>query len=1816
MTNIPIRFGRGRGLEAAANVQTQAGLTELRNVALDLREVVQKRDGSEQVALTIGANPEDVLDPIGLQAVAFRGEELVIWSDRSLYSRSQCAAADETSGPVGVATDAQVTQARTAANAALRARQSITLAGYIDAPSVTGTPTNRPTSSSAAGPGPALCLVQRTSSGGVTATVSGTSGGFAIVGGAITLFTGGGFGGTDVRAVYIGDHVFPGGGGTGPYFAAAWREGDGDTLRWTVLQPSLGGSGVSYAATATQTVSTGNRPYDLVYQDTVTDGELATLIYSASAGTISARSREETFPYGTLLQRDVTLAAGISLLSSDVVRGVAEALTLGGQTAALFLRRGGRNEYRPLRFDAAFTQRSIRIPPATSSIAPVVIRSSDDALQVVGVRDAVTSGLHVFTGSPVDVPAWVAAVASGGSGTLTGAHTVEGEQTADAWTLRRDGLECLDVAQDGGEVRALLAVAGVVVGLIAEVPVLRRWSWQPAGAGPTPAYQVIANTAGHLAAAQSANRVAYLYQGITSNQIEVVSSDDGLTFVSSGLEFLPAGEGIAQAHGDLIIDTETGGGGVTASWYYLGDFSGTAKIARREVSSADAVQGVPLATAAQASVSSLHASDFTTFRLVVLNIVPTGTQGAVTYEFGADYVVQVDPRLVTLAAGNFQRRGPWTAAKLRQEVPIQAFGGGTVIACDVGEIQGCRVAMWQVSGGTVAGVYVAIMSDHIEAGPTRIDATGTRPLVVVNHGDGSALLTYLSAAGVIQKARWTPGGSIAFASAGFTPINAVYTTLAVSTEDGNPRHKYVILGRGAGAAQHRVQRLNATTLAVLFDESFTVGDTPSANVVAAAIETSGSDFFRLRACHPGLTGVSTWRLLFPDGAGGSITTTNNNSFTVAPANVGRLAIASPDGTSNYHLLIERTNESGVTLASNATTEPATLRRRYFRHTVWTNAERIDDDKTYAVLAGGYGGFNASASYWLLDLDTGEIVGRAFAEEGESSATRAARLMTGHVSVPSLDFAADRTRVLYAAAVQSRGSSQIASTLGYLQGGPLTAVGFAATIFYDEPFTPAELDRVLVHAHAGYARCYAGDLPHEQDFHCWPVAVSITTPVGGSLSAGSYSAILMYEAPDAQGHVQRSFGNFIGPATAAANDQFTVAVTPLSMTERRDVLIVMYRTTAGGSVYYRDVAIANTLDGTGNVNISGTQSDTLLAVNEELDLTLVPRNPGPATDMIAAVGGRFMTRDPERGALARFTTPRLEGLAPWWSFAQGLEVPSQRDITAIGDLDGRVVLFTALDVAVAQGEGPSATGAGAFNGPDRQAAEIGALGQPSLAEIPQGIVFGSSAGPRLLTRGLETFDLGEGVYRYFEQDGYVVGRCLYLPDQGTLLIAARRSVTDELVLRWHVTNGRWAEDTGRPILDMSASRAGVVAYLGRDGRLLLEGDAPITRYQNLLALRSLLGRYPEYMFAGGLADLVTGAPLELEGGAFLSEDVGTPGVFNRTSYDATGVDGESVVAEDTAIADLGTGASLALCWSQTFDVAPAVTRGILGKMTMDAGPFQGTGFLVTGEAAGVRLLIDPDTGSSTQVDLTAASHTAGERRWFVAVIDFEAQLVRLASDVETEVSASIAAPGEDYSTTAPLRFLDALDDATPPMEGRIHWAALYRGEDLSAFLPDCNAAAQALKAADEQGIGVSPLAALADRTDGEQGYVTSCATPWMRQAMQDGLAHPGFTFQGAAVFGKYLGSHELTIEVFYDFAAEPELVTKITRQTIDDDALAGRPYLYRIEDQDRRCYAVLVRFADAGEPNPTLRAEGLDICYKNDGGQPAELPSASIAQRST
>lgn len=238
---------------------------------------------------------------------------------------------------------------------------------------------------------------------------------------------------------------------------------------------------------------------------------------------------------------------------------------------------------------------------------------------------------------------------------------------------------------------------------------------------------------------------------------------------------------------------------------------------------------------------------------------------------------------------------------------------------------------------------------------------------------------------------------------------------------------------------------------------------------------------------------------------------------------------------------------------------------------------------------------------------------------------------------------------------------------------------------------------------------------------------------------------------------------------------------------------------------------------------------------------------------------------------------------------------------------------------------------------------------------------------------------------------------------------------------------------------------------------------------VMALRALLGRDPEYFFNGERAAPMTGATVTLEAGATITVDAGTLGVFNRTSYESDGTNGQNVMVDDVTIGDLGVAQSMALIWSQTVDVAPAVTRGMISKFTT-GGSDPNTGWRILANVAGPSILIDPTTGSSTTVTLTAASYTAGNRRWFCAVIDFAAALLRLGSDTESEVSTAILELVASYANVAPMRFLD-VPGPTPPIDGRIHWCAIYRGTDLASLISDCNAVANLVMDADTSGTGI-------------------------------------------------------------------------------------------------------------------------------------------------
>lgn len=1833
MPNVPLRFSTGQGLEAASNSQTQTGYIDLDNVSLELRETIEKRPGSEQIALTIGSNPEDILDSEGLQNVAYRSNELCVWTDNQLYSRNFASTNIANEQPVGQATDEQIQLFKQRAQAEDVTTRSFTLPGHLDAALVTDQIRSiRPTTQSISGTYNTI-HVGTPANDPYSAEVSIGPGGRLTFSGFVDIQGPGGRSFTvndillesanaeDVRVGLLATYLAQ------PdqqraYFIVSYRVANILKTKAVIfgrrvigpidLPGSFDGQDfVDVEQWDPDRTYDIEKNYDLLNQNIIVnkDGDppltdhYAVVLYTYdNTGLQSTIWYQNDIPSEVPnVQEYIRSIPGLTINDGDIIRGVADPVN-GQQTAALFKYFGSTLSYTVLTLFGAGPQ----IGPTLNVGAivlncPNVIASTDTNNQIVGIPNGSSVGWTIFVGDQSNID-WVAAVKDQSGDQVTSTHTCEARLDPNTWVITRNEETIMTQSLGASSSnRAVLSIDNVLVALRIVNNTLYRDSWQP-GSVDGPFVQFVSMGGGrNLSVGQIVNRIAYLYTGVITNNVVILSSADGISFHQGIVEALgvePYGY-TGTVVGRLIDMQASGVNEIEATWYYYSNVSGQILLNRRFVETDNPIQGSVLSIAV-ASASQIYAEDIGIFDLIY--VVDTNGR-IVIYEFGADYTVQVNPRLLSIASGNFGFRGPWTVSRLAQETPIVVPGGGTIVAADVAEVDRVRLIMFEVSGGSVPGIYLSIYSDHFEllnGNLLLVDATGSRPKVTVNQKSGSVLLTYLQGApntNRISYAVWMPGSNIVFSdlSDGVNPVvaqDSIYDTLSVSTiYDTALSDKFLVMSKNSGT-NLRLTRLSSDgTLQI--SETVNIVSTIT-GAVAVCVESIQDTEFILRGAAATTTAIRTFRAQIPDGGGLSVITPSSNAYVVLGTDVRRMAIASPFGDARYNIAYE--TFTFVQLIRNSVGETASEYKNFYINSLFSSAISTYDGHSYVVLSGSS---TANTGYFVVDLDSDryaqgsttaqEVVSRSFAGEGELNNINRTTLV--HLDHPSRNSEMDESRLTFGTLVQNRGTILGTANLGTL--------GISTITFDPKNFVPAELDRVIVHAHGGYMRAYAGDVPYEHDWHGFPVCSLTTQNVGGLLTPGVYGVGVNYEETDPQNNLYRSatfFTSITVPAGTNTN-QITVSVIPLALTERRNVVISAWRTEVNKSVYYRDKSVSNNPNAVSNTSMVLTRSDSSLRTFEILDTSRLTRTPTPSTDFVAAIKGRFFTRDPERGSLVRYTTTRFEGFAPSGNFSLGVESPSQRDVTAVGEFDGRVILFTQFGYSAFQGQGPDITGVGSFSESDLIPAQIGCIGQPTVTMIENGLIFGSINGPKLLTRGIDTQDFGDKIYKFFENDNYQVIRSLYVPQQESVYIYATDQIND-LTLKYHTTNHRWAKDTGKQILSAAVASEGEIAYLTRDGRLLLEGDdLTQTRYQPLLAMRSVLGITPTYFWAGDPVEEVRrGTPNQIElipsGGAFQATN-NSLGVFGQTSFEFTGLDNQYYTAPTNSITDI-TGSTV-IIWHARHDINPSGVKCYLGKQDQ-TGVLAQRGWFSFGGTLGPTFRLASDITTFYDVNLTTASYGPGEDRIFVAVIDYTNQQIRFGSDAENGTPIAFDA-ALDYTTTALFRCGDIRHQnaGQQAFDGQQNFVVIIHDPEYATNVQDPQFLAQQIKSALDTGSGVASIAVLTDRSDGGQNYVTKFTTPPLRLLTQDQKIHSRFILQSAKISGTYLGSHNLFVNIYLNFDPVPAVQGFIPRSVIDEHALQHKPYIYEI-DVKKECFAAIIEISDGGEANQTFRIDALDVTW--------------------
>lgn len=296
------------------------------------------------------------------------------------------------------------------------------------------------------------------------------------------------------------------------------------------------------------------------------------------------------------------------------------------------------------------------------------------------------------------------------------------------------------------------------------------------------------------------------------------------------------------------------------------------------------------------------------------------------------------------------------------------------------------------------------------------------------------------------------------------------------------------------------------------------------------------------------------------------------------------------------------------------------------------------------------------------------------------------------------------------------------------------------------------------------------------FVVFPEGVTAAGAAGGGLTAlGVYSYRVYYEKILGNRQRSQSTTAAVINITLAAG-QNTVNLTIPSLAHRsHDEYVVVYRTLANGSVFYRHPVRVPNSTAADTLAFSDGTSDAAISVNEidpyaagELDNVALP-----ATKSVWSALNRLWAIRAENPKIVLFSKLTDQDFAVEWNEVLQTEFPE--DVNALGFLTNQVLAFADRSIYSITGQGPDNLGIGSFSPPFLVSSNLGCINPKTLVEMPLGHVFLSHKGFYLLTRNLETRFIGRPVAAYEglsftgAQDFTAENQVRFTSSQGTTLV---------------------------------------------------------------------------------------------------------------------------------------------------------------------------------------------------------------------------------------------------------------------------------------------------------------------------------------------------------------------------------------------------------------------------------------------------------------
>jgi hypothetical protein len=273
---------------------------------------------------------------------------------------------------------------------------------------------------------------------------------------------------------------------------------------------------------------------------------------------------------------------------------------------------------------------------------------------------------------------------------------------------------------------------------------------------------------------------------------------------------------------------------------------------------------------------------------------------------------------------------------------------------------------------------------------------------------------------------------------------------------------------------------------------------------------------------------------------------------------------------------------------------------------------------------------------------------------------------------------------------------------------------------------------------------------ENGFISKPTIINTTNNIGlGSIAAGTYRYIAMYEFTDKSGRVHRSAPSLPKVVTIpGAGYSVTLAVTTSPSNKNdRGYSVVFYRTLASGSTYYRVSPLNRPASLIQGASLFATYNDTLadasIADNELLYTTggVLENDPCPPCTFVCNHNNRLWVVHALEKDQVNYSKVISQGEGVAFSDFFFFNVFSQQnkrrdEITALASLRDKLIIFKRNSIHYVSGDGANDTGtASTLTNPEMVYFDIGCIEPKSVVNIPQGTMFKSEKGIYLLDAGL-------------------------------------------------------------------------------------------------------------------------------------------------------------------------------------------------------------------------------------------------------------------------------------------------------------------------------------------------------------------------------------------------------------------------------------------------------------------------------------------------